>query len=174
MQQPSISSSSHQYTSPTHLVALTWNPFKENFNKQHILDCLLFHDVQKQRRISLGFKKVFITDHKTTLHKALNCVFLDSNIHLFSWHIRKNITKNCKEHFPPGDSTSWEQFMNLKAIRTQAISLQAAVFYRKSLKLNSASKGETSCWLVQLFPSSQDFMHLTFWKSLYHEGLHPK
>ena len=57
--------------------------------------------------------KVFITDRETALRNALSTVFPDSKTHLCAWHINKNITTNCKKHFPPGDSTAWDYFMKI-------------------------------------------------------------
>ncbi|KNZ50067.1 uncharacterized protein VP01_461g6 [Puccinia sorghi] len=81
-------------------------------NKQDILSWLLFHDVLKQQRISLGCQKP-PQEHLTTLHNASTNVFPDSNTHLCAWHINKNITANFKKHFPPESLTAWDQFMKI-------------------------------------------------------------
>ncbi|KNZ59240.1 hypothetical protein VP01_1777g2 [Puccinia sorghi] len=58
-------------------------------NKQDILDWLLFPDVKKQRRISLGCQQ-----SPQEQHNALTNVFPDSKAHLCAWHIKNNTIKN--------------------------------------------------------------------------------
>jgi hypothetical protein len=95
-------------------VAFCFLTYEDKEGYQWAVENLKKHVWQPQRT-----PVVFITDRDAALRKALHTVFPESQAHLCTWHINKNITTNCKKYFPftaSKDSKSkdnWDAFMSL-------------------------------------------------------------
>ncbi|KNZ51703.1 uncharacterized protein VP01_3854g1, partial [Puccinia sorghi] len=113
-------------------------------NKQDILNWLLFPDVQKQRWA-----------------------------HLCAWHINKKILRNLKKHFPPGDSTSLEQFMKLWNSTTHSKTMESYKERLSEIKKFLSKLPAVIEYLKKLIlPLKEYSFHsgdlLLFWKYLCH------